>query len=380
MTPEDELRLSFSEEVAPLNSKHGIDLVRHTGTGRIFVRKNLQHYDRKVYDILRESKFSGIPVIEELIEQDDTLILIEEYISGSTLEQTLQEHGCFTEEETIPIILSLCEVLRPLHAHDPEIIHRDIKTTNLILRDDGTLYLIDFDASKMYDPAKNRDTVLIGTEDYAAPEQYGFAQSDRRTDIYAIGVLMCKMLTGKTLSEADYAGALAPIIQLCTQMDPKGRFNTVDALSYALKQLINTPTMPAQKQSSETHSDDQSVRHPIYKNIPGFGSGKVLPAVAAVIWYLVIIYNLIFTKNYDSKGNLMTGLEHWMRNIYFAAVCLFETFYIGNAFNWRNRFPFKKREDMSSVINFIRIILGVGLIFAACLLITSLLFVFLDTN
>ena len=380
MTPEDELRLSSYKEVAPLNSKHCIDLVLHTGTDRICVRKKLQHYDREVYDILRESKFSGIPVIEELIEQDDTLILIEEYISGSTLEQTLQEHGCFTEEETIPIILSLCEVLRPLHAHDPEIIHRDIKTTNLILRDDGTLYLIDFDASKMYDPAKNRDTVLIGTEDYAAPEQYGFAQSDRRTDIYAIGVLMCKMLTGKTLSEADYAGALAPIIQLCTQMDPKGRFNTVDALSYALKQLINTPTMPAQKQSSETHSDDQSVRHPIYKNIPGFGSGKVLPAVAAVIWYLVIIYNLIFTKNYDSKGNLMTGLEHWMRNIYFAAVCFFETFYLGNAFGWRNRFPFKKREDMSSVINFIRIILGVGLIFAACLLITSLLFVFLDTN
>ena len=208
MTPEDELRLSFYEEVAPLNSRHGIDLVRHTGTDRIFVRKKLQHYDREVYDILRESKFSGIPVIEELIEQDDTLILIEEYISGSTLEQTLQEHGCFTEEETSPIILSLCEVLRPLHAHDPEIIHRDIKTTNLILRDDGTLYLIDFDASKMYDPAKNRDTVLIGTEDYAAPEQYGFAQSDRRTDIYAIGVLMCKMLTGKTLSEADYSSCL----------------------------------------------------------------------------------------------------------------------------------------------------------------------------
>ena len=78
MTPEDELRLSFYEEVAPLNSRHGIDLVRHTGTGRIFVRKKLQHYDREVYDILRESKFSGIPVIEELIEQGDTLILIEE--------------------------------------------------------------------------------------------------------------------------------------------------------------------------------------------------------------------------------------------------------------------------------------------------------------
>ena len=378
MTPEDELRLSFYEEVAPLNSRHGIDLVRHTGTDRIFVRKKLQHYDREVYDILRESKFSGIPVIEELIEQGDTLILIEEYISGSTLEQTLQEHGCFTEEETIPIILSLCEVLRPLHAHDPEIIHRDIKTTNLILRDDGTLYLIDFDASKMFDPAKNRDTVLIGTEDYAAPEQYGFAQSDRRTDIYAIGVLMCKMLTGKTLSEADYAGALAPIIQLCTQMDPKGRFNTVDALSYALKQLINTPTMPAQKQSSETHSDDQSVRHPIYKNIPGFGSGKVLPAVAAVIWYLVIIYNLIFTKNYDSKGNLMTGLEHWMRNIYFAAVCFFETFYLGNAFDWRDRFPFKTWKDKPLFFKVTRIVIGAVLIFGACLIVTSALLALLD--
>ena len=190
------------------------------------------------------------------------------------MEQTLQEHGCFTEEETIPIILSLCEVLRPLHAHDPEIIHRDIKTTNLILRDDGTLYLIDFDASKMFDPAKNRDTVLIGTEDYAAPEQYGFAQSDRRTDIYAIGVLMCKMLTGKTLSEADYSGPLTDIIQLCTQMDPRGRFNTVDALAYALKQLLDTPTMPASKHLPDTYYDDQSVRKPFYKNIPGFGSGK----------------------------------------------------------------------------------------------------------
>ena len=120
--------------------------------------------------------------------------------------------------------MDLCQILKPLHEYDPPIIHRDIKPSNLILDSQNHLFLIDFDASKNYNPDKSRDTVLMGTEDYAAPEQYGFLQSSERTDIFSVGVLANKMLTGVLPSESRPVGPFQSIISKCLSIDPQDRY------------------------------------------------------------------------------------------------------------------------------------------------------------
>ena len=247
---EDELRLSFYEEMAPLGGKQNITLVRHVETGHIYVRKKLTHFDREIFEFLKEGCFAGIPVIRELIEADGSLWVIEDYISGSSLAELLEQEN-FGEDEACAIIADLCDILEPLHAHKPPIIHRDIKSSNVIIDGAGRTFLIDFDASKLVVPGRKRDTQLIGTEEYAAPEQYGFAQSDERTDVYALGILLHELLTGRLPSEAcedtqaapaaraaeaTPSGALGRVINTATAMDPAGRYSSAAGLKRAVLQ------------------------------------------------------------------------------------------------------------------------------------------------
>ena len=234
MNLQEELRLSFYKEIASVNERHGVKLVQHTDTGKVYVKKTLRHYDRTVFDLIKENHYPGVPVIKELIEADDSLIVIEDYISGHSVEELLEEKT-FTVRETIGVISDLCDILWPFHSNIPQIVHRDIKDSNVIIDNEGKVYLIDFDASKIVVHGRKRDTDLIGTEEYAAPEQYGFGQSDQRTDIYALGVLMNKMLTGMFPSENMYSGELSRVIKRATSIDPENRYQNVQRLKLALR-------------------------------------------------------------------------------------------------------------------------------------------------
>ena len=146
--------------------------------------------------MLQTRHFSGIPQIFYCAEENGTLILIEEYIKGSSLSKILDSSDFFSETEAAALIIRLCDILSPLHSLNPPVIHRDIKPTNILISSDGVPKLIDFNAAKQVLSEKTRDTILMGTVDYAAPEQYGFRQSDPRTDIYALGVLLNRILIG----------------------------------------------------------------------------------------------------------------------------------------------------------------------------------------
>ena len=140
----------------------------------------------------------------------------EEYINGETLAEILG-NGPISDEKAVHWIRQLCEAVRFLHEQSSIIIHRDIKPSNIMLSFDGIIKLIDFDASKEFTPNQQRDTELIGTPNYAAPEQYGFAASDPRTDIYAVGILLHELITGYKPNEinAPYEGRYKKIIQKC---------------------------------------------------------------------------------------------------------------------------------------------------------------------
>ena len=126
---------------------------------------------------LKDNPIKNTPRIYEVIEDSNQLIVLEEYISGTTLQQILDEQKVLKEEQVENIIRQLCSILLELHKAHPPIIHRDIKPSNIIISPDGVVKLIDMNAAKWNRNHSGRDTALIGTVGYAAPEQYGFASS-----------------------------------------------------------------------------------------------------------------------------------------------------------------------------------------------------------
>lgn len=240
---EDEFRLSCYETISSVNKEHGVSLLRHKDNGQLYVRKDLTIFNAGVYRALSLHPVPGIPRIAEVIEDGDTLIVIEEYINGIPLEQLI-EQGSLTDENRILVYFTeLLEILKSLHAFTPPIVHRDIKPANIIITQDDHVKLLDLNAAKYVAKGQTRDTELIGTVGYAAPEQYGFSSSDVRTDIYAAGILLNVMLTGALPQEIRPTGPLWKIIEKCTRMEPANRYQNVDEILYDLNQKLPKSTL-----------------------------------------------------------------------------------------------------------------------------------------
>lgn len=233
MTVSEELTLSCYQTVAAIHAEHGVHLVQDSRDGKFYVRKTLPVYHLAVYRQLLNHPIPNTPRLYAAVEDGNRLITIEEYIPGDTLEELLA-HGPLPEKKAVAIAADLCTIAAQLHNQEIPIVHRDIKPANIKITPDGVVKLMDFNAAKPCNSHASRDTVLLGTQGYAAPEQYGFGSSDRCTDIYAIGVLLNEMVTGALPGVRLAGGRLGPIIRRCTQMDPRRRFQQVEQLRRAL--------------------------------------------------------------------------------------------------------------------------------------------------
>ena len=231
---EDTLKLSYYKEIATLDASHNILMVQHTESGRTYVKKSLSLYNKDVYSELMAHPVVGIPKIFEALEYEEKLIVIEEYISGITLEKLLKEKGNLPEEQVRSYGEMLCDILTGLHSLEPPVIHRDIKPSNVILTDSGKLVLVDLNGAKLADPGQEKDTTLIGTAGYAAPEQYGFGASNTQTDLYAVGRLMTCLLTGSPENIEQCPDTIKAVIKKCIQLDPSKRYSSALQLKNAL--------------------------------------------------------------------------------------------------------------------------------------------------
>lgn len=178
------------------------------------------------FKFLKEQPHSLWPKVIYFVESADESLIVEELVSGSTLSDILQQEKVFTESDVRSFILQLCAGLSVLHAHG--IIHRDIKPSNIILTSDGRLKLIDFDAARTIKVEQDEDTRLLGTKGYAPPEQFGYGQTDGRSDIYALGKTMQELLG------EEYNGYLKKILNKCCAIDMEQRFQSVDDLAQAV--------------------------------------------------------------------------------------------------------------------------------------------------
>lgn len=315
MKLEDQALLSFYQELTPLSNNPHVMLVSHIETNQLYVKKTLSLENANIYKLLKAYPVSGTPRVILMAETEKELIVIEEYISGSTLNLLLRQNGVFTEKAAVQITLQLCRILNQLHDQPRRIIHRDIKPSNVIIGSSQTVWLVDFDASKRYSESSTRDTTLLGTVEYAAPEQYGFAQSDARTDIYGLGILLNIMLTGQFPVKLPAKGAVGQIIQKCTQIDPAARYQSVDSLEKALRQIRPGEFNKALESSRKSKNPRENLarkadqpkksaayRHPLAP--PGFRSMKIWKMILAVLGYASLIW---LSATIDAEGATITA-------------------------------------------------------------------------
>lgn len=228
LSDEEVIKLMSYEEVEQISKKGNVSVVKNDD-GEIFVRKYLKFYDKTVYEYLMQHPVSHMPRIIEVCESDNCLIVIEEFICGKTLEEILSTES-FDVASAAAIVLKLAYILRDLHNIKPPIIHRDVKPANIIM-DGEEVVLLDMNAAKwVKDEAQ--DTNLIGSMYYAAPEQfgYGFSASDIKTDIYALGILLNVLITGKLPKEDKATGDIWSLIEGCIRLEPAERCSEAELI------------------------------------------------------------------------------------------------------------------------------------------------------
>ncbi len=200
-------------------------------------------------DTLKRLKHPYLPSIVDVIEDDETFIIVMDYVEGRSLDKILEEHGVQQESVVVEWAKQLCDVLGYLHSRTPAIIYRDMKPANVMLKPDGTVTLIDFGTAKNYE-INYGETTGIGTIGYAAPEQYigsGLGRTDARTDIYCLGMTLYHLLTGQDpcrnlISDTSIRAVnpalsrgLDSIIRKCTAHQPEDRYQSCEELMYDLE-------------------------------------------------------------------------------------------------------------------------------------------------
>lgn len=202
-------------------------------------------------EILKKLSHPHLPSIIDVIDQDDSFLIVMDYIEGRSLDSLLRHGGAQPPDKVIEWAKQLCDVLGYLHSRRPPIIYRDMKPGNVMLKPDGNVMLLDFGTAREYKDKSVADTTCLGTRGYAAPEQFGGrGQSDARTDIYCLGATMYHLLTGHSPAEPPYeikplgywnvnfiGSGLEKLVARCTRQNPAERYQSCAELMYALEHV-----------------------------------------------------------------------------------------------------------------------------------------------
>lgn len=382
MTLEEESRLSFYRELTVLDEKKNIVLVQDIRNSELCVKKTLDIYSRDVYEQLASVRIEGVPAVKECVADDGKLIVVEEYVQGRSLKQVLDEQGLLNEEQAYDIAVQLADILVRLHQLEPAIVHRDIKPSNIIIEKNGHVNLIDFNAARHVNADKNEDTRMLGTVYFAAPEQFGFGQSDERTDIYGLGATINYIMTGDKPGAGIAECRFSDILKKCLMVDAKDRYQSAEDLRGVLDMLNYSIVQDNRKKAETAFGKDNTISVVrTYRNIrdiivkmyrkyqkrnydidtswrryllPGFRRLNVVYCLIALVWYAVIVWMTITFAVTDSKTGIpVTGGELTMYKIAVFVLLFGMTMWFGNYLNIRRKLPgMKKINVLSTILTF----------------------------
>lgn len=382
MTLEEESRLSFYRELTVLDEKKNIVLVQDIRNSELCVKKTLDIYSRDVYEQLASVRIEGVPAVKECVADDGKLIVVEEYVQGRSLKQVLDEQGLLNAEQAYEIAVQLVDILVRLHQLEPAIVHRDIKPSNIIIEKNGHVNLIDFNAARHVNADKNEDTRMLGTVYFAAPEQFGFGQSDERTDIYGLGATINYIMTGDKPGAGIAECRFSDILKKCLMVDAKDRYQSAEELRGVLDMLNYSIVQDNRKKAETAFGKDNTISVVrTYRNIrdiivkmyrkyqkrnydidtswrryllPGFRRLNVVYCLIALVWYAVIVWMTITFAVTDSKTGIpVTGGELTMYKIAVFVLLFGMTMWFGNYLNIRRKLPgMKKINVLSTILTF----------------------------
>lgn len=214
-------------EVIKQTDTSTVEIVKNTIDEKKYIKKTYPSDKRMIFNILSNVNNPSIPKIYEVFLGVDTIV-IEEYVEGKTLKQLIDEKHSFTKKEITCLFSSLIDAIDVLHSNN--ILHRDIKPGNIMVKENGHAVLIDYSIARIYSDKRSEDTELLGTVGYAAPEQFGFSQTDFRSDIYALGITVKEIINKK-----NAPNQLVNVINRCCEFDPSKRFQTIPQLKKSLQ-------------------------------------------------------------------------------------------------------------------------------------------------
>lgn len=383
MTLEEESRLSFYRELTVLDEKKNIVLVQDIRNSELCVKKTIDIYSRDVYEQLASVRIEGVPAVKECVADEGKLIVVEEYVQGRSLKQVLDEQGLLNEEQAYDIAVQLADILVRLHQLEPAIVHRDIKPSNIIIEKNGHVNLIDFNAARHVNADKNEDTRMLGTVYFAAPEQFGFGQSDERTDIYGLGATINYIMTGDKPGAGIAECIFSDILKKCLMVDAKDRYQSAEELRGVLDMLnYNAHTQDNGKDRTAFGGDNVALIVRVCENIkfvfvnwyrksqiskgdvnsswrkyllPGFRSLNIISCIAALIWYAVIVMLTFGLTVSDSKtGTPEAGGKLIIYKIAAFIIMLVQTLWFGNYLDVRRKLPgMKKVNAISTILTFV---------------------------
>ena len=221
-------------------------LVKETATGILCVlkwgRNRQTEFLRNEMEIMKkmaDRKLSGIPKAYRIFEENGEVYLVREYIEGMSLAQMVLQKGGISEAEIYRISRKICQTAEQFQNPDEPMIHRDIKPENIVVTPGGEVVFIDFGTMRSYKKDGSRDTFVVGTRGTAAPEQYGYTQTDQRTDVYAIGQTMLYMVSESyemnQLSECAVSRRMKKIIEKACSFEPDKRYGDAAQLRRAVE-------------------------------------------------------------------------------------------------------------------------------------------------
>lgn len=219
------------------SEKATVSLVSMKDSAQMAILKEYTGRDmQEFYNHIQQLQSPYLPEIYHIWQEQGHTCLLEEYIGGRTLRELLDEKEQLQQSQLQTYMEELCRAVATLHRALPPIIHRDIKPENIIITKDGSLKLLDLDAAREYKESGERDTILLGTREYASPEQFGFSQTDVRSDIYSLGVVFAELLEHASVAKA-YRTKADRIVSRATMFDPEKRYDRVDGLLKDLEML-----------------------------------------------------------------------------------------------------------------------------------------------
>lgn len=215
--------------------KNRIERYRHIKTGKILVKIESENRNENVLRKLIGVKCDNLPEIYDVCSDKDKVTVLEEYISGTCLEK-IAERNTLSKEKAIKYTVDICSALSVLHSLN--IVHRDVKPENVIIDEKDRAVLIDLGISRFVTGIKKRDTNKLGTVNYAAPEQFGAAESTFATDVYAVGTLINFLILGVHPTVRTPKGFLGMIVRKCTSTQIYKRYQNVDKLKRHLNFIL----------------------------------------------------------------------------------------------------------------------------------------------